>query len=196
MGNREALLDGAMLCLYEKGYARTTVRDITAAAGGVSMAAIGYHFGSREALLNAAIFAAIDQWGEEIARALAASADPDASPAERAEAVWTEMIASFDRHRKLWVATHEAFLQTEHSPELRQQLAAGQREGRRGLAASVAGVPEDDVDARTVRTLGSVQMALLSGVMMQWLLDPAHAPSGQDIVAGLRASVAGFEPAG
>lgn len=173
-----------MRCLYEKGYARTTVRDVTAAAGGVSMAAIGYHFGSREALLNAAICAAIDQWGEEIARAIAASADPDVSPAERAGAVWTDMIASFERHR------------TNTPPELRQQLAAGQREGRRGLAASVAGVPEDDVDARTVRTLGSVRMALLSGVMMQWLLDPEHAPTGEDIVEGLRASVAGFEPAG
>jgi AcrR family transcriptional regulator len=54
MGNREALLSGAKQSLLEKGYDRSTVRDITAAAGGVSMAAIGYHFGSREALLTAA----------------------------------------------------------------------------------------------------------------------------------------------
>ncbi|MGH4006514.1 MAG: TetR family transcriptional regulator, partial [Pseudonocardiaceae bacterium] len=44
MGNREDLLAGAKRCLYEKGYGRTTARDIAAAAGGVSLAAIGYHF--------------------------------------------------------------------------------------------------------------------------------------------------------
>ncbi len=52
MGNRDDLLDGAVRCLRDKGWARSTVRDIAAAAG-VSHAAIGYHFGSREALLTA-----------------------------------------------------------------------------------------------------------------------------------------------
>ncbi|MGH3648185.1 MAG: TetR/AcrR family transcriptional regulator, partial [Micromonosporaceae bacterium] len=51
MGNREALLEGAKRCFHEKGYARTTARDI-AQASGVSLAAIGYHFGSKEALMN------------------------------------------------------------------------------------------------------------------------------------------------
>ncbi len=37
---------------YDKGYARTTARDIATAAG-VSLAAIGYHFGSKEELLEA-----------------------------------------------------------------------------------------------------------------------------------------------
>src|SRR5215472_17197961 len=49
-GNREDLLAGALECLKTKGWTRTTVRDIAAAAG-VNHAAIGYHFGSREALL-------------------------------------------------------------------------------------------------------------------------------------------------
>jgi hypothetical protein len=31
-----------------------------------------------------------------------------------------------------------------------------------------------------------VHQALLSGVMLQWLLDPDHAPSGADLVRGLR----------
>ena len=53
MGNREDLLAGAKRCLYEKGYASTTARDI-ATASGTSLAAIGYHFGSKEALMNQA----------------------------------------------------------------------------------------------------------------------------------------------
>ena len=33
MGNREDLLAGAKKCLYEKGYARTTARDIAPRPG-------------------------------------------------------------------------------------------------------------------------------------------------------------------
>ncbi|MEA2498051.1 MAG: hypothetical protein QOH26_456, partial [Actinomycetota bacterium] len=50
MGNREALLEGALEALLDKGYAATTARDI-AARSRTSLAAIGYHFGSTEQLL-------------------------------------------------------------------------------------------------------------------------------------------------
>lgn len=100
MGNREDLLAGARRCLVEKGWARTTIRDITAAAGGVSMAAIGYHFGSREALLNAALIEAIDEWGTETGRTLSGYAEPGAGPAEQYEAMWERIIESFTAHRR------------------------------------------------------------------------------------------------
>ena len=54
MGNREELLRGAKQSLVENGWGRSTVRAIADAAG-VSHAAIGYHFGSREALLTQAL---------------------------------------------------------------------------------------------------------------------------------------------
>ncbi|GAA3089889.1 TetR/AcrR family transcriptional regulator [Streptosporangium carneum] len=195
MGNREDLLVGARRCLEEKGWARTTVRDIAAAAG-VSMAAIGYHFGSREALLNAALIQAIDEWGLEAGQtASSAYDDQAATPEERYEALWARLSKSFGTHRKLWVASIEALLQAEHSPELRDRLAGGQREGRRGLASILLGVEEDSLPESTVRTLGSVQLALLSGVMMQWLADPEQAPTGAEVVRGLRALMNTFEPA-
>ena len=61
MGNREALLEGAKRCLLEKGYAKTTARDIADAAG-VSLAAIGYHYGSKESLLEQAFMVAMEEW--------------------------------------------------------------------------------------------------------------------------------------
>jgi len=195
VGNREALLAGAKRCLLEKGYARATVRDITAASGGVSMAAIGYHFGSREALLTEALIQALDEWGAEIQRALAAAAEPAATASEQFEAVWTRIIESFTTHRPLWVASLEAALQAERSPELRRQLAAGQHEGRRGTVTWLQALDEDAVTDASVRTVGSVHMALISGVMMQWLIDPQHSPSGHDVVQGLRAIAAAVEPA-
>ena len=57
MGHKDDLLDGAKRCLYEKGYARTTARDIVAASG-TNLASIGYHYGSKENLLNAALMSA------------------------------------------------------------------------------------------------------------------------------------------
>ena len=74
MGNREDLLNGAKVCLLEKGYARTTARDI-ASASGVSLAAIGYHFGSKEALLGEALQQALAEWGDVLDGLLAGSTD-------------------------------------------------------------------------------------------------------------------------
>ena len=191
MGNREDLLAGARHCLYEKGYARTTARDI-AAASGVSLAAIGYHFGSKEALLNAALMEAIEEWGDELERALAA-ADPAAEPLERFEATWTRVIESFATHRPLWMATFEVFAQIERVPQVREQLAAAMQEARRDLATLFQAIGPT-VDERRVLAVGSLYHALLSGVLVQWLIDPEHAPSGRDLADALRAIVADIEP--
>jgi len=186
MGNREDLLRGAKACLLEKGYTRTTVRDIAAAAG-VSMAAIGYHYGSREALLNEAMFEAMGEWGASMEQRVAEKLDAAATPAERYEALWTAVIDVFDEYRPLWLTTFEALLVSEHDPELRRQLAGGQQEGIRGVAAQLAGGGEDEVDDATVRTIGAVHTALLTGLMSQHLLDPDRAPVAGEVLAGLRA---------
>ncbi|MER7141159.1 TetR/AcrR family transcriptional regulator [Streptomyces sp. NPDC013082] len=187
MGNREDLLAGARRCLEEKGWARTTVRDIVTAAGGVSMAAIGYHFGSREALLNSALIEAIDEWGTRIGRSLASFGEGSSSATERYEAMWAAIIKSFQDDRSLWLATLEALLQAEHSDDLRRYLAGSQALGRQGLAALLLGTPEDEVGDTAARTLGAAQMALFTGLMTQWLTDPDQAPDASEIVAGLRA---------
>lgn len=186
VGNREDLLAGARRCLAAKGYSATTVRDITQAAGGVSMAAIGYHFGSRDALMTEALLAAMDELSAEIDRAAsAARADPDASPDERFVLMWRVIVESFGTHRSLWLANLEALLQAERSPALREQLVDAQRHGRRGLAATLLDRAADDVEDESVRTVGSVQMALMVGAMTQWLTDPEFAPAAQDVLHGL-----------
>src|SRR5215470_451698 len=94
MGNREDLIAGAKRCLLEKGYAATTARDI-AAASGVSLAAIGYHFGSKDALLNQAVYEAVGEFAEELAQALAADGSLDARPLDRFESVMRGSIEDF-----------------------------------------------------------------------------------------------------
>lgn len=190
MGNREDLLAGARQCLREKGYDRTSVRDIAAAAG-VSTAAIGYHYGSREALLTDALFALLDEWGDSLGRALAPGADDDTDDAVRAyERMWESLIEQFTAHPDLWIATVELFLQAQRQPDLMAKLASGIGQGRRGMAGIVASVPEDDVSEHSARTLGMVQSALMSGVMIQTLSAPEHAPTAAEVLDGLRALTA------
>ena len=74
MGHREDLLEGAVRCLREKGYAHTTARDIVAASS-TNLASIGYHYGSTKALLNAAVLAALDDFGQQMAQAVAIRAE-------------------------------------------------------------------------------------------------------------------------
>lgn len=188
MGNREDLLVAAKQCLLEKGYDRTTVRDIASAAK-VSMAAIGYHYGSREALLNEALFQAMDDWGDRIGRALAPDPQVGDSPAEQFQSKLARIVESLGENRQFWLASIEAFLQAQRSPELHDQFAAGQTAGRRGLTAMTLGVPEDEVPDAAVRTIGAVQLALISGVMIQWLSDPDQAPNAEEVLTGLRALV-------
>ncbi|MFE7183655.1 TetR/AcrR family transcriptional regulator [Streptomyces erythrochromogenes] len=184
MGNREDLLAGARRCLEEKGYLRTTVRDI-ATASGVSMAAIGYHFGSREALLNQALFAAMEEWAAGSGRL----AGEGGTAGERYADTWDRKIRDFGEMRWLWLASVEAFVHAQSSPELLAILAEGQRRNRRTVAAALRGVPPEEVSEEDVRTLGSMHIALLSGVMVQTLTDPEHAPDGRGLLQGLRSMV-------
>jgi len=188
MGNREDLLAGAKRCLFEKGYARTTARDI-AAASGVSLAAIGYHFGSKEALLNAARIEAIGEWWDELARTLAADADLDASPMERFEAIWTRVVESFATQRMVWVASFELLTQVDQAPEVRTVIADAQERARLGLASLFHRI-DPTLDKQKAWAVGSFYLALLPGVMAQWLIDPQHAPSGRDLAEALRTIVA------
>src|SRR6516165_9861946 len=129
MGHREDLLAGAVRCLREKGYGRTTARDIVAASG-TNLASIGYHYGSTQALLNAAVFQAMEDFGAEIQQVMRADADPPDAPLER-----------FEDGRSLW-------------------------------ARAIYGLDPDDNDHAIARAVGSLHQALLSGALVQWLIDP------------------------
>jgi len=185
MGNREALLAGAKRCLIEKGYARTTARDI-AAASGVSLAAIGYHFGSKEALMNQAIYEFVGEWGEEVQRALNAEGALDAEPLERFESIMGRTIESFSGPaRGMWAAQLELMGPMEQNEELRTFLAKVQSVAADGLAELFLGIdPARDPEA--ARTAGSVLHALFIGVIVKWFLDPKQALSAPELTEGLR----------
>jgi AcrR family transcriptional regulator len=192
MGHREDLLAGAKRCLIEKGYARTTARDIVAASG-TNLASIGYHYGSKEALLNQALMQAIEEWSEALAAAMAVDTGPGATPIDRFEAIWNNVVELFATHRHLWAASFEILAQIEHVPDVRSAFIEANKQSRPGLARVFQGL-DSAIDEKAARVLGSFHQALLTGVMAQWLIDPDSAPSGHDLAGALRIIMTGGEP--
>ncbi|WP_282206134.1 TetR/AcrR family transcriptional regulator [Kitasatospora fiedleri] len=182
MGNREDLLASAARCLQEKGYGRTTARDIATGAG-VSLAAIGYHYGSKDALLVEALVGAMETWGDSIGAALTAAAEVD-DPRERFVRAWNAVRDSFAEHRGLWTVQFELLGQLDHLPGLSERLAAAQKDGRLGLAALFQG--RDEVaDTPEELARGVFYQSLLLGQAAQWMVSPELAPSGEDYLRGL-----------
>ena len=193
MGHREDLLAGARRCLEERGYARTTARDLVAASG-TNLASIGYHFGSKEALLNEAIAASFQEWAERV-RALAMAAVPDGAgdPVRILVASWGAMLTSFAEYRGLSVAFIEALAQAERQPEVRAHLAANYRRSRTQVAQMITealGV----ADERQASTLAAFEIALCDGLLVQWLLDPDATPLASELVDALSAMLGTAAP--
>ena len=182
MGHREDLLAGAVRCLREKGYAHTTARDIVAASG-TNLASIGYHYGSTKALLNAAVLAAMDDFGQQMAQAIGGD-DPAATTLERLEQFWTRVIDSFQTSNQVWRATFDIFAVAQRDPDVRAAVADGLEDGRLLWARLLYGV--DGADKRA-HAIGSLHQALVSGVLVQWLIDPERAPSPAELAQGMQA---------
>lgn len=194
MGHREDLLEGAKRCLLEKGYARTTARDIVAASG-TNLASIGYHYGSKEALLNLAFLKVTEEWGDVLTEQPdeAVGSDTDGgprAPLDQFRDTWERVIDSYEQTRSVWQLQMEVVSRIDQDPELRKALVGPQREGRDGLAENMLGI-DPETDPEKARVAGLFCQALLAGVMVQWLMDSESAPSAQDLTDGLKAVLEG-----
>ena len=171
--NRQALLDAAIRCIQENGYARTTARDLVAASR-TNLGAIGYHFGSKEALMNEALAQCCRRWLDQV---LSAAAEPG-------ETGWENVVAAsfgaLRNDRAVAVAYLDAWAQSERAPQLRDQLAAHYTEVRTATAALVESIAAGSSGARRqldVGALAAVLVAVFDGLMVQWLLEPDALPS-------------------
>ncbi|MFF3540498.1 TetR/AcrR family transcriptional regulator [Streptomyces platensis] len=192
MGHREDLLEGAKRCLLEKGYARTTARDIVAASG-ANLASIGYHYGSKDALMRQAIIASSEEWGTGVAQVPAGgeAVPADAEPLERFAAVWDLFLQRIATEREFIAAQVEVLGLLPRDAALREAIGEVLPEGGEGLVAIFEGVPDTEVDAEAARVVGPFYQALLTGLMVQSLLTPDSMPTGRDLAAALRRVTAG-----
>jgi AcrR family transcriptional regulator len=182
VGHREQLLAAARQLLEDKGYAHITARDLVAASD-TNLASIGYHFGSKAGLLSAALGTLFEEWTTRLTTA--AMADPDASPIERAHLAWAALLDSLTGHRALLVSFVEALAQADRDPRLREQLAGMYRSTRVRVAELVAGALDASATDPRCTAVASWVMAVCDGLSMQWLLDPASTPAGENLLRGL-----------
>jgi len=179
--NRAALIQGARQCIEDIGYARTTARDVATAAG-VSLGAIGYHFGSKEELLNEAIGDAFRDWFTSFDSLIAQS------DVQGFDAVVRQVIPRFstllETSRPLLAAFVEAMAQSQHVPELREQLAQQYRENRQSAVAMMAAaLASQEIESTLpLDTFSSLLIAVVDGLVLQFLLEPADTPSAEHLV--------------
>lgn len=182
MGHREQLLVAARQLLEDKGYAHITARDLVAASG-TNLASIGYHFGSKAGLLNAALGLVFEEWTTQLAEI--ALAEPNLSPIERAHRTWAALLENLGGRRALLVSFIEAMAQAERDPQLREQLAGMYSSVRTRVSQIVAGALDAEPDDPRCAAVASWVMAVCDGLSMQWLLDPTATPTGPDLLRGL-----------
>ncbi|POX52377.1 TetR family transcriptional regulator [Streptomyces sp. Ru71] len=195
MGHREDLLEGAKRCLLDKGFLRTTARDIVKESG-TNLASIGYHYGSKDALLVQAYVELIESVGDTFDPGWGASGEA-AAPAgslQRFQQVWEGIIRSVPESRAIWLLSFELLFQGDRLPEVRKLLAEAQVEGRKGILSMFNGVPEGELDDESVDTEGRFYQTLLNGLMVQWLFDPDSATNAAQLTEGLRRVLKGALP--
>ncbi|MER6572147.1 TetR/AcrR family transcriptional regulator [Streptomyces sp. NPDC001093] len=191
MGHREDLLEGAKRCLMEKGFLRTTARDIVKESG-TNLASIGYHYGSKDALLVQAYIALIEGVGESFDPDLGGTVTQPPGSLERFQEVWTSIIRTVPESRAIWLLSFELMFQgDDRIAEVRKLLAEAQKTGRSGLVSLFSGIPEADLDEESAETEGRFYMTLLNGLMVQWLFDPDTATTAEQLTEGLRRIVGG-----
>lgn len=187
LSHRELLLEGAIACLQEKGYARTTSRDLVAASG-TNLASIGYHFGSKEHLLNVAVTEAFQRWLKPLVK-LAAEPGP-ATPLERLGRTLNGVMDTLEENRPLVAACLEAWAQLARSEDLRAEMLKTYEDFQAVIAATTrdafAEIGSSEVDADTLAVL---IIALFDGLLVKWQLDPSGAPSASRLIDAAQGAV-------
>ncbi|MCP2328244.1 AcrR family transcriptional regulator [Hamadaea flava] len=173
--NRGELIDGVLRCLERLPWDKVTAREI-AAESGANLASITYHFGSKDALMTAAVVEGLDRWLAEIAAALGdlAGHDPTIRFRRTAEAI----AATRRRHEGLARMFVGALARSQHDDRVRGLLTEGFRRSRADVAR-VLGLGTDALG----EDAGGVALALFDGLLLQALLDPGLAIDGDRLVA-------------
>ena len=176
---RQRLLDATRQCVRSRGLARTTSRDITGAAD-ANLAAITYHFGSKDELVAEALLAGLREWLDPALIALTESDDPATG---MLTAVQT-LITTFDQHRVEAPAHLEALVQAPRLPALHEGLLALWSELRRLLSEQLAQMQHDDLlpDWIDPQPMAALLVAVANGVVLQATVDPDGA--AVDAMAG------------
>jgi AcrR family transcriptional regulator len=158
------------------------------AASNTNLGSIGYHFGSREALLSEAIEELFNEWTELVAGA--AFTEAGATPLERLRASWKATVDTVGEHQALIRAFVEALAYAERSPEFRKLM----RDHYRRIQAAVAKLVEAALGPDAVAkgadpmVVALFLIAVFDGLAIQFRMSPEDTPSGEELASALAAA--------
>lgn len=176
--HRDRLIAAAKQCLAEKGYANTTARDLVNASG-TNLASIGYHFGSKEQLLNTALMKNYEEWLTPLLQ----RPHPEASNSAFIASGIRTYLDRFEQEGSVSYACYEAIAQSRHAPDIQHDLQGVYRAIRDKISAELQhSTTLNDPQSRTV---ASLLMALADGLALQRLLDPQDSPDPSALDQGL-----------
>lgn len=175
-----ALLAAAKELVLERGYAGTSVREL-ATASGTNIAAVNYHFGSRENLLNQAFLDLFLEWGERVAEV---EVDPEAEPLKQLAERARPTVDGIPAMQPFFGVALEAFQQSRRSPELHRQLVEHYAKLRQraieGMQTTKRG---RELPPRFLEIAASYMLAVVDGLQLQALLDPGAIPTGEELAS-------------
>jgi len=186
---REAILDIAEDLFARQGYDGTSMRQITAAAA-VNLAAVNYHFGSKEALLHAVLkrrLALVNQERLRVLDALEAEAGgKPLKPSQILDAFFGTLLRlaadpehagrNFLQLLERTMTDPAGFLNTLFAAEYADVMARYQN----ALYAALPGVPRAEIMWRFHFMLGATSYAIMGTGALRfvtdWNLDEAERP--------------------
>jgi AcrR family transcriptional regulator len=191
--HRTKLLEAAGRLLREREYGNITARDLVAASG-TNLGSIGYHFGSKEALLNEAIGLALEDWAQAIGDAIRV----EATGGLRA-LMASSMRAVLDEHetiRPYYLAFIEALARSARSPRLHDQLATHYNRQRERIAGWILDALRGQIEPSAARHIASLMLATADGMLVQSFIDPQQVPSSRELAGAMgKALAAASQPA-
>lgn len=201
--SKQRLLDAAEKLFAEKGFHATSLRQITTDAA-VNLAAVNYHFGSKDGLIAAVLERCVRPVNVERMRLLDDLVASDA-PAGLEQIVYAFVAPPFrlrraqhhesERAMRLYGRTHSATDPRVHAIVVRQ-FDVVRRRFTRALADALPDVPEEELCWRmhfligtTVQTLADPErlVALSQGTCDPYDIDATLSRLVPFLVAGLRA---------
>lgn len=176
--NRGALLEGALTCLARMPSDQISAR-VLANEAGANLASIGYHFGSKDGLMTAAVVEGLDRWLERIDERLG-SVDGEARPAERLHQALLAVDATRADHEGVARAFVVALARGHHDPEVSSRLVEGFLHTRPRVAR-LLDLGDDDAGTDA----GGILHALFTGLLVQSLLSDDLVIDGDRVLAAL-----------
>ena len=169
-GTRDDLLRAARVCVREQGLAGATSREITAEAG-ANLAAITYHFGSKDELIAEALFGEIERRLRPALQGLEAAGDPAQLMLQTVQA----LLVEFERSKRDTLVYLEALLMATRDARYRRRALKLYRSVGDELAALIAALVADGAipDWVEPEPMASLILSVANGVALQTRLDPS-----------------------